>query len=394
MRLYTLVLLLLLTTLSLYAAPNDEEKVHILTDYLLKQKMIHRDPSKSVADLTVEARGEAIATVYGKPEFQELTYDDSSEMFFGRIISTHGNFTRDVNFYMPRKRAREFKKHLDAGEIRIKHAFEDNTLVFEEISVDYKNVDYPLHVNLPNTFTLKLGGYFTGSQNTEILLRKKGIGATLNLQDLFDMQERTQAFRVEGTYKFNPKHRLEFSWYNIKNSSHQEVKKSFDIAGKTVNTGASLDIYFDTQITKLMYAYSAYHTNKLALDFRVGFHATGISTGYTAKFNIFDINKSNSSDSVSVTAPLPVIGVGMNYEIIPNLNLLYHVDYFFISYDSSVTGSLTDSTLALDYKFNRYFGIGGGLNSTSMRFKAQQDETKIEVRHEVIGGIVYGILSY
>ena len=390
---FTKTLLLILVSTTLFAV-SDEEKVRFLTDYLLKEKLEHRDPSKSPEQLKLLARSEALASVYGTPRFETLKYDETSEMFFGRIRSSHGNFVRDVNFYMPKRRAHQFQKEIDAGNIKIEHVYEDDTLTFKKIDLDYKGLAYPLHINEPNTYTLRVGGFFTASQDTNILAKKNGIGVTLNLQELFNMDQQTQAVRIEGIYKFNQKHRLELSWYKLKNRSHISKAKSFEFNGKKIDTGASLDITFDTQITKLTYAYAAYRTNRLALDFRVGLHSTGITTGYKASFLFQDINKTNSSETVSVTAPLPVIGVGLNYKISDDFTFRYAIDYFFISYDSSVTGSLTDTVLALDYQFNRYFGLGGGMNTTSMRFKTINQDVDFELRHDVIGAMWYATFSY
>ena len=387
-----LTLLLLVNTILL--AITDEKKVLYVTDYLYKEKLLHRDPSKSPEDLRIEARNQALASIYGKPTFETLKYDETSEMFFGRIRSSKGNFIRDVNFYMPKRRAHIFQKNIDSGKLTIEHVYEDEALTFKEIDLTYEGVAYPLHIKEPNTYTLRVGGIFTATQDTNMLAKKNGVGATLNLQELFKMEQQTQAARIEGIYKFNQKHRLEFSWYKLENSSHISKSKTFTAFGETVEAGATLDIKFDTQITKFTYAYSAYQTNRLALDFRLGIHSTGITTGYTATYNIYDINKSNSAESISVTAPLPVIGLGLNYELFHNVNLRYAIDYFFVSYDSSVTGTFTDSVLALDYTFNRYFGLGGGINTTKMRFRTHDQDVDFELRHEVIGAIWYATFSY
>jgi len=403
-----LILLSLLLT-PVMAEVSDEDKVYILTEYLLKEKrkgMLQELRSLTPASpeykalqqrkraLTVEARNEAIATVYGKPKFVNLVYDDSSEMFFGRIVSTKGNFVRDVDFYMPRERARAFKKKIEEGRIAIKHVFDGNKLEFQEIALAYKGVTYPIHTVYPNTFTLKLGGYFIGVQDTEIYTKKNGVGATLNLQELFEMEEKVSVARINAVYKFSPRHRIEASWYSLSNTSSKKANFEFNDKIINIDANAALDIYFNTDIYKLNYVYSAYRTSKLALDFRVGLHITQIETGYDASYNLNSINESFEADSVAVTAPLPVFGLGLAYEIVPNLMFNYTVDYFAISYDSTVSGAMSDSIVTLDYQFNRYVGIGGGINRTQMRFKATVDETEFGLRDDVAGLIGYMIFSY
>ena len=405
----TVFISVLLSNVSVSAAISDTDKIYILTDYLIKEKSREVDHklSKVEADsldhealliqkekITIRARNEAVATIYGKPTFKSLVYDDDTEMFFGRIVSQNGNFEKDVNFYMPKKRARAFKKRLEEGRIEIEHAFDDDEIVFNEIELNYEGVNYPLHVNTPNTFTLKLGGYFVGIQNTDVSAIKNGIGGTLNLQELFDLKQEVNVGRINAAYRFNPKHRVEVSWYALKSNGEHSIAKEFEFNGETIQAGAFVDMYFNTDIYKINYVYSAYHTNKLELAFRVGLHITSIDTGLNAGYNINQVSESHQTAAVSVTAPLPVLGLSLDYEIIPDLNLNYTIDYFAFSYDSSVSGAMSDSVLSLDYMFNRYIGVGGGLNRTQMQFKARSEETKLELNNDVAGVLGYVIFSY
>lgn len=394
---FSLILSLLLGgSNTLIAEISDPDKVYILTDYLIKEESQKIDETLEdrKKHLTAYARNRAIATVYGKPKFESLVYDDVSEMFFGRIVSTHKNFVRDVNFYMPKQRARLFKKQVDAGLIEIKHAFDGNALEFKTLELQYNGVNYPIHSRYPNTLTLKLGGYFIGTQNTDIYTKAHGIGATINLQDLFDMEEKVSVARVSASYKFNPKHSIEASWYRLNTTSNKSLSQSFTFNGKVINVGANLNIYYNTDIYKLNYIYSAYQTNRLKLSFRIGLHITKIATGFDAAYNLGPINESFEGDSIAMTAPLPILGLGLGYEIIPNLSFNYVVDYFAFSYQSNVSGTMSDSLLSLDYHYNRYLGLGGGFNSTQLHLEGKVEETKYGLNDNVAGFIGYVTLSY
>ena len=385
MKFFTkLTLMLTLSLTHALADVSESEKLSILAEYFMKEKSASPQ----------EARSQALASIYGKVSFEDLVYDSSSEMFFGRVISEYGDFAKDVSFYMPRKRALSFEKELSAGNIKIEHAFDDNEIVIKDIEIEYEGINYPMHTEVTNNFSLKLGGYFTADQNTEVALKKHGLGQTLNLQDLFGLDKQTTTSRVEANYRFSPNHQVELSWFKIDNSSQREVDKSFEYNGEVIDIGAALDIYFNTQIIKLVYGYSAYHTTKLDLTFRAGLHVTSIATGLSAQFNTNSIDKSVTSESISITAPLPIFGFGMKYEIVPSLDINYQVDYFFLSYDSTVTGSFVDTTLALEYMYNRYIGAGFGVNASKLRLGLTKENTKFETRQEVAGAIGYLIFSY
>jgi len=378
-----LILLSLFSVHSLNADIRDAEKIKILTEYLVQEE----------GKKLIQARNEAIATIYGKPLFENLIYNDTSEMFFGSIVSERGGFKREINFYMPKTRAREFQKNLAAGKIEIEHAFDNNNIVIKNIDVEFKGVHYPLSVDYANTITFRIGNYFLAHQNTEVLAEKNGIGGTINLQDVFNMTENTNVFRFDAHYKFSPNHALEFSYYTINNSHTKAIGEPIEWNGYYIKDG-TLSVQFDTDIYKLNYIYSAYRTDKIDLSLRAGLHITTLTTGITGKA---DTNKGEvyigKESDVHFTAPLPVVGIGLKYKIIPRLYVNYTVDYFFLSFDD-VQGSLVDSLLSLEYQYNRYIGAGVGLNATNSHLKTTVKDVNYELQNEVSGFLAYIILSY
>ncbi len=374
---------ILLISTNLNAQLNDEDKILVLTNYLIENENMD----------SIKARNEAIATIYGKPKFKNLIYDDNSEMFIGEIVSERGDFSKTINFYMPKQRAFTFQEDLNNGKIKIEHAFDNDKIIIKHIELDYQDVYYPISIKEQSTLTIKLGAYFIADQNTEILARQDGVGAIINLQEFLKMQEQTQVFRVDAKYAFNPKHTIEFSYYSLSNSNHLFVDKDFEYNGEIVNAEVALDTYFNTDVYKLNYIYTAYQTNKLDLSFRVGLHITEISTGITGDFDVNEEDESIQTESVKVTAPLPVFGLGLGYDITPNINISYTTDYFFLSYNN-ITGAMTDTTLALDYKYNNYIGLGVGINSTRMRLKTKVEATELQLRNETNGILGYIILGY
>lgn len=378
-----IVLMMLFIFHSNLNAQNDDKKILILTDYLI-----------TTDGKTVEqARNEAIATVYGKPFLKELTYNDQSETFFAKLVSEKGSFTKDVNFYMPYKQAAKFKKDLKASRLEIKHSFKDNKIFIEDIELNYNDVNYPLHVKETNSFTLKIGGYIVDSQETDVTVDKHGVGAVTNFQDLLGMPENDEIFRVSAKYKFNAKHSLEFSYYSIDNNSLNMIDKEINWGDINIKAGAQVSSYFNTDIYKINYNYSFYQTNKTDILVRIGLHTTSIDTGLTASANVNGTTEYTEVNSVSVTAPLPVIGLGLSYNFTPKLKVNFEVDYFFLTIQD-LKGNMLDSLLSLDYKFNRYIGVGAGYNVTDMHFNTDTDNVNFELNHKVSGALVYLILSY
>jgi len=375
----SLTLMFLLLSTTLFAEISDDEKINILTDYLVKQE------NKNVE----QARNEAIASVYGKPIFSQLSYDNDTEMFFGRVTSSKGTNSKLVNFYMPRKRAISFKKNRDSASIEVHHIYKDSEVILKDIELSYEGVSYPMAIKKDTSMSLKLGAYFISNQDTEIYAEKNGIGSSIDLQDLFNLKESTQAFRIDFDYAFNQKHKIELSYYAIENSNTRTVDE-FKFNGSSIS--GKIDLGFDTTIYKFTYIYSAYRTNKLELTTRFGIHLTEFSIGLNTVRTVNNVTTSTNAVSLSLPAPLPVFGLGLKYDITDDLSLKYHVDYFYLSI--GVDGSMIDNQLELEYMVNDYIGIGIGLNTTKMDFNAKIDKTTFGLGYDISGFIGSVIFRY
>ncbi len=238
---------------------------------------------------------------------------------------------------------------------------------------------------------LRLGGYLLAEQNTDIGVSKRGGGVNINVQDLFEMETTTQVFRLDGYYRFTPKHAVEVSWYSISNNSHTDKAIEFEFLDK--NISGALDTFFNTDIYKVNYLYSFYHTEEVELAITAGLHITTLDVGFSGSYKADGVEE-NSGENAKVTAPLPVVGFRLKYNIMPELNVAYAIDYFFITVDG-FAGALSDSLLTVDYRITRHFGLGVGLNSTRMRLDADlEDDVSLRVNHDVLGGLVYGTLNF
>ena len=247
---------------------------------------------------------------------------------------------------------------------------------------------------VPDQMQLRLGGYLLADQATDILVTKHGLGATINLQDLFEMEEQTQVFRLDGFYRFTPNHSVEFSWYSINNRSKTNEDINFEWGDENISANGALDTYFNTDIYKVNYVYSFYHSEQMEAGISAGVHVTTIDIGFSGSYDV-DGNISDSpSEEIRTTAPLPVIGFRLKYNIMPKLSVKYSADYFFITYEN-IQGAMSDVLLTVDYRFTDHFGAGIGFNSTRMRLKYdEEDDYNLYLQHDVSGGLVYGTLTF
>lgn len=254
-----------------------------------------------------------------------------------------------------------------------------------------------------DTYKLRLGGYLVGSQNSEIRADSNninGIGTVLNLQDLFNMDEAQQVFRIEGRYRFNEHHSIEAAWYSINSNGNNQADQNFSIpdgnGGQTeINAGARISSYLNTDIYKVNYLYSFYHTDEVELSIGAGLHIMQIGFGLDGTYNTGsgDQDIGDNSGSIATTAPLPVVSFRLEYMPMEDLYVNYNSDVFFVSFDG-VSGTFTDTTLTAEYYFTKHFGLGGGVNTTRMNLSIPDDNVDWKMSHNVLGAIAYLSVKY
>jgi len=241
-----------------------------------------------------------------------------------------------------------------------------------------------------------VGGMFVTSFETDMQLSKKGfpIGGKINTKDQLGMDSNTISFRLGGHYRFSDRHGIECSYYGVRSDSHKRVDREFEWNGDLIDVGAMVDTYLDMDVFKIKYAYSFYHNDRVELALGVGLHITPIGLGLTAKGKINGVEKQNTSESSSVTAPLPVVGFGGEYTIIPNRFFAsYQANYFYLAF-TDYKGALISNTLAMEYAFMDHVRAGLGFDSDVIIVEMDDGDKKVEVENRLSGVLLYLSFTY
>jgi hypothetical protein len=161
-------------------------------------------------------------------------------------------------------------------------------------------------------FGLNLGGTFNG-YDSSVRLGLKGLGLSVDAEELLDLDTSTTFFAADGFWRFteNRRHRLDLTWFSLHRSGTNTLGRDIDIGdldiplGTTVNTSLDIDIY------RIGYSYSFFQDDRIDLALSAGAFVLPI------KFDITAEGMLDGSESESITAPLPVIGLRADFAITP-----------------------------------------------------------------------------
>jgi hypothetical protein len=230
----------------------------------------------------------------------------------------------------------------------------------------------------PDTLSFSAGGYYVMRSSTTIAYSPEGIpiSAGVNLNRELGLDESDSSFRVDGYYRFNPRHRIDAAWYRVERTGTRTAGRDFSWNGQDYSAGWTLESLVGNETFKVNYLYSFYHSSKVELALGGGLHLTRITSG----LNVTTFGTNIPSDPLNYTtrrelktaAPLPVVSLLLGYQISPRWKALWSHDVLFLEIDG-ISGDFSDSNIAVEYRAFKNVGFGLGYNRVGLNIDGEDD---------------------
>jgi hypothetical protein len=235
-------------------------------------------------------------------------------------------------------------------------------------------------------FNLAVGAYFVTNTNAQIRLDRVtgpiAIGTSIDWERDLGGDTSLTVPRVDGYYRFAPKHRVDFSWYNVDRRGLLATSRGIDFGNVSFPAGTTLDSHFTTNTLKLAYTYSFYRAPEIETALSLGVHVTQLDVSLTAV-------SGGISEAESTTAPLPVFGYRLDYVLSPKWLIRTKYELFFLDSVDAYQGTLSDFTLAVEHRTLRHLGFGFGLNRSSLNIDVSKNNL-----HGAFGSVLNGFMLY
>ena len=129
-------------------------------------------------------------------------------------------------------------------------------------------------------FDLSLGSIPSPGTNGSIRLDRTAgvvtIGTSIDWERDLAGETSMTVPRIDGYYRFAPKHRVDFSWGKIERNGTIATQRDIDFGNVLYPIGTSLTSQLDTETAKLAYTYSFYRNNEIETSISAGLHVTQI----------------------------------------------------------------------------------------------------------------------
>jgi hypothetical protein len=242
----------------------------------------------------------------------------------------------------------------------------------------------------PDKFKFSVGGYSIFRYDSKVALSSAngGAGVFIDPKETLGLNSEQTVGRMTGYYRINKTHSVNFSYYKISSSANKVVEKEFEWNGEIIPVGATVSSDLDYEILKLGYLWSFHHTDKIELGVGAGLHVTRVD---------FDLQSSstvgNNDGDANVTAPLPVISFGLNYSVTPKFSWLLKTEFFGIKYDD-YTGIYTDTSLVMEYRLVKHFGLGLGIGTSSLEVEQDGSDENFSYANRISGALMYATFHF
>ena len=208
-------------------------------------------------------------------------------------------------------------------------------------------------------FSLSLGVFITDrASETRVDVADLTIGTPVNLESDLGLDTTESVLRLDGYFRFNDRHRLDFSVFDLSRDATRQIDKQINWKGVIFPINATVDSELDFNIYKLAYTWSFLRREKGYLGVTGGLYIADVAAYLSAQ----DIAEREGGE---VTAPLPVVGLRGEYHLADKWTLRGSGEFFAIEFEA-MDGSLIDLYAGIDYKLFEHAAIGLGLNSVRL----------------------------
>ena len=216
-------------------------------------------------------------------------------------------------------------------------------------------------------------GYFIASTDSSFRIGS-GIGLDIDVENLLGLDSTNTVFRTGALWRFsdNRRHRLDFNWFSLNRDGTRQILDEITIENRegekvTIEAGSTVDAFFNLDIYEVAYSYSFFQDERVDLAAGIGFYVMPIDFGLRVTGLV---DKEGSED---FTAPLPVVGLRMDFALTPQWFIRTGSQFFYLEYDS-FKGSILDFRAAVEYNPWKHVGIGLGFDTMAIKLESDGED--------------------
>ena len=261
--------------------------------------------------------------------------------------------------------------------------------IFDQTYLDNKG--------LSDRFTLNLGSFIT-TFNTNASASGEQASGDVDLEEDLGLKPDIGEVRLTGQYRFARKHALTFGYWRSSRSSEGTLERDVEWNDAVFPVGVTIGAESKFDNLKLGYAYS--FVNNGTVDFNASIGITALKFDIALEGEAWvttpegEERFEQARREEDLIAPVPVVGLAVEWAMRPRLFLRGGVEFFKANYQE-YTGELIDGVVGVDWFPWQHVGFGAAYNYVDVTVTREGDVIKeLEFDYKYDGAFVYLRLAY
>ena len=235
-----------------------------------------------------------------------------------------------------------------------------------------KEIESRFFINFKTTYAfLKTQLQFTTPQG--LLSFHVGLENNLGLED--------NSWFISGSfiYRISPKSGLFGMYYGLKRQSTHTVTEDIIFPEDTIKAGSCISPFFTTYVYSFGYLLSLLDTKKSFLGIFFNVYMMDIKTGIKSDFN------TNHDLNYRFLAPLPNLGLVMNFRFTKWFHLYGEFGTFFINNINGIGVSVHDMELYANFMPTKWLGLSIGYQGFNVNVTSYVHDYKMDITYSFKG---------
>ncbi len=218
---------------------------------------------------------------------------------------------------------------------------------------------------LTDSFQVALGTFVITSEPTVQLKGDTGAGDRVDFDEALGGGD-SQRIRLDSHWRFAERHKVKAIVFDMSRDNSRTFDRDIEWGGDIYPVDAKVDAEFSFTVIEVAYEYSFLRRDNYELDASIGLHYTDLSSSLKAKASASGGTLTEDiSNTASVAAPLPVIGLRGIWDLSHNIWLDATAQFFALSIDQ-YDGNLQDYRVLVTWQPKKWLGVGLGYNHFSI----------------------------
>lgn len=225
------------------------------------------------------------------------------------------------------------------------------------------------------------------------------VGTKLDFENTFDVPVQKQAWAFDATWRFSPRHLLDFGYQEISRTGGRKVNLDLEFGKYQIHAGGQIDATFKSKFPYAGYRYGFYQGGDLELSVGGGLTYLTLGAGLSASGALVTNVENGSTQSggkvyQEFSFPAPLVAFQIDGRLSKDWYMTGYIRPIFYK-SSDFKGGLLIWGVNANWFCTRHFGLGLGIERTVIKANDVKTGDYIaNFNYNIIGAKVSGVFRF